>query len=250
MRLYIERWLTTPFIDRNGNETPRTAGTPQGGVISPVLANVFMHHAFDLWMLREHPEAPFERFADDAIIHCRTREEAETLKTELKARFAKCKLEMSEEKTRIAYCKDSNRAKDEPITEFIFLGYTFGRVRVPGRRGWFWSFQPRASKEACMRFRDKIRALKIHRMSGREIAGLARKLNPIISGWINYFGRFMPWAIRATLRWLERLLVRWALGKYKKLRRSWRKGWKWLNAVRAEMPELFAHWKLLYTTAV
>lgn len=249
VRLYITRWLTVPFVDRDGNLTPRTSGTPQGGVISPVLANVFMHHAFDLWMQANHPEAPFERYADDAIIHCKTRQEAETLKAELKERFAKCRLEMNEEKTRIAYCKDSNRRKEEPITEFTFLGYTFRREWVRGRRGWFWSFQPRVSNEACVKFRDDIRELKFHRWSGQDIEGLARKLNPKIQGWINYYGRYMPWAIRATLNWLDGRLVAWAMRKYGKLRRSWRKAWKWFYIVKTEQPELFAHWRLMNATA-
>lgn len=144
MRLCITRWLAAPFSGRDGNETLRTAGTLRGGVISPV-GNVFTRHASGLWMLREHPEAFKQCLADDAIIHCRTRAEAETLKIQPKARSATCKPEVNEEKVRTACCRDSSRTEDEPIPKFTFLGCTFSEVRVPGRRGWFWSFQPRAS---------------------------------------------------------------------------------------------------------
>src|SRR5690606_31534819 len=125
MLMYIDRWLNAPFIDSKGRMIERKSGTPQGGVISPVLANLFMHYAFDLWMSRTNPCTPFERYADDAIIHCRTQVETEEILEKLKKRFKECKLELHPIKTKIIYCKDKDRVKEYPVTEFEFLGYTF-----------------------------------------------------------------------------------------------------------------------------
>lgn len=245
--LYIERWLKAPFIDQDGNLTPREAGTPQGGVISPILANLFMHYGFDMWMAIHHPEAPFERYADDALIHCRTREEAERIKSELAERFAQIKLEMNEEKTRIAYCKSSTNTENEPITQFDFLGYTFSSKFQKCRDGKYRiTFSPKMSKKAGQFLRDKIKRLKLHRMCGRMIEQIAEIINPIVRGFANYFGRFCPSAMKSVMRVIEDRIVKWAMKKHKLLRGHKLRAYRWLERIRERNPELFEHWKWLY----
>lgn len=244
--LYIRRWLTAPFIDHDGKETPRTSGTPQGGVISPILANLFMHYAFDMWMARNHPEAPFERYADDALIHCGTREEAESIKAELAKRFAECRLEMNEDKTRIACCKSMMNRNEEPITEFDFPGYTFTSTYQKCRDGKCrLSFGPRVSKRAGKSFREKIKALKLHHKVGKTLEEIAEILNPYVRGWVNYFGRFCPSAAKGTFLCIEERILRWARRKYKTLRGHRAKSRKWLEGIRKQHPDLFVHWKYL-----
>lgn len=246
--LYIERWLKTPFVLKNGEKIERNAGTPQGGVISPVLANMFLHYVFDMWMKRNFPQAPFERYADDGVVHCRTKEEALYIKGCLAKRFADCKLELHPTKTRIVYCKDKDRTKDEDLTEFDFLGYTFKAVYVMCRDG-----KPRlnfiafVSKTSAKTFRDKIKKLEIHKKTGCKIDMIAEMLNPLLRGWINYFGKFNPSAMRYTLQCIERRVVKWAMSKYKSLRGHRRKAERWLETVRKREPKLFAHWNRLYT---
>ena len=245
--LYIQRWLTAPFVDRDGKETPRVSGTPQGGVISPILANLFMHYAFDMWMMRNHPEAPFERYADDALIHCGTREETQSVKAELAKRFAECKLEMNEDKTRIAYCKSMKNTLNEPVISFDFLGYTFAPNYHPckdGKRR--LGFLPRVSRSAAKHLKDRIKALKLERMAGSPIERIAELLNPIIRGWTNYYGRFCPHAMKDALMCIEERILRWGMHKYNTLRGSLAKARNWLDAIRRQSPELFAHWKYLY----
>src|SRR5580700_6596004 len=99
--LYIERWLTAPIELEDGTRVGRTRGTPQGGVVSPILANLFLHYTFDAWMTREYPDLPWCRYADDGLVHCRTEAEAVALKAALAARLAECQLEMHPDKTKI-----------------------------------------------------------------------------------------------------------------------------------------------------
>ena len=246
--LYIERWLKTPFVLKNGEKIERNAGTPQGGVISPVLANMFLHYVFDMWMKRNFPQAPFERYADDGVVHCRTKEEALYIKGCLAKRFADCKLELHPTKTRIVYCKDKDRTKDEDLTEFDFLGYTFKAVYVMCRDGKpRLNFIASVSKTSAKNFRDKIKKLEIHKKTGCKIDMIAEMLNPLLRGWINYFGKFNPSAMRYTLQCIERRLVKWAMSKYKSLRGHRRKAERWLETVRKREPKLFAHWNRLYT---
>ena len=246
--LYIERWLKTPFVLKNGEKIERNAGTPQGGVISPVLANMFLHYVFDMWMKRNFPQAPFERYADDGVVHCRTKEEALYIKGCLAKRFADCKLELHPTKTRIVYCKDKDRTKDEDLTEFDFLGYTFKAVYVMCRDGKpRLNFIASVSKTSAKTFRDKIKKLEIYKKTGCKIDMIAEMLNPLLRGWINYFGKFNPSAMRYTLQCIERRLVKWAMSKYKSLRGHRRKAERWLETVRKREPKLFAHWNRLYT---
>ena len=246
--MYIERWLKTPFVLKNGEIMERKAGTPQGGVISPVLANMFLHYVFDMWMKRNFPQAPFERYADDGVVHCKTKEEAVFIKECLTKRFAECRLELHPTKTRIVYCKDKDRTKEEDLTEFDFLGYTFKAVHIMCRdRKTRLNFIASVSKTSAKAFRDKIKMLEIHKKTGCKIDMIAEILNPMLRGWINYFGKFNPSAMRYTLQCIERRIVKWAMSKYKRFRGHRRRAEKWLESVRKREPKLFAHWSRLYT---
>lgn len=246
--LYIERWLKTPFVLKNGEVIERNAGTPQGGVISPVLANMFLHYVFDMWMKRNFPQAPFERYADDGVVHCKTKEEALFIKGCLAKRFAECKLELHPTKTRIVYCKDKDRTRNEELTEFDFLGYTFKAVHVMCKDGEMrLNFIASVSKVSAKAFRDKIKSLEIHKKTGCKIDIIAEILNPMLRGWINYFGKFNPSAMKYTLQCVERRLVKWAMCKYKRFRGHRRRAEKWLASVRKREPKLFAHWSKMYS---
>jgi RNA-directed DNA polymerase len=219
--LYIERWLTAPFQEIDGRLRERTKGTPQGGVISPVLANLFMHYAYDAWMQRCYPKIPWARYADDGLAHCRTREEAVELLEQLTARFRECGLELHPEKTRIVYCKDDDRGEKHQEIKFDFLGYTFRPRRAKNRYGkHFISFLPAVSNKALKAMRRTIHDWRMHLKSGKSIDDLARMFNSIIRGWINYYGRFYKSQMYAALRYLNGALVQWARKKYKRSSRK------------------------------
>lgn len=246
--MYIKRWLKIPFITKDGQLIERKSGTPQGGVISPILANMFLHYVFDMWMKRNFPQAPFERYADDGIIHCRTKEEAVFIKEKLARRFEECKLELHPVKTRIAYCKDKDRTREEELTEFDFLGYTFKAMYIKCRDGKIrYNFITSVSKSSSKNLRDKIKSMEIHKKTGCKINIIAEMLNPLIRGWMNYFGKFNPSAMRGTLQCIERRVIKWAMCKYKNLRGRRRRAEKWLYTVRQREPKLFAHWSNLYS---
>lgn len=244
MELYIERWLKAPAHDEEGRLLKRDRGTPQGGVISPLLANLFLHYAFDLWMRRNWSHLPFERYADDIIIHCRTEREANLVRVKVAARLKQCGLELHPEKTKVVYCKDSNRAGSHRNEKFDFLGFTFRPRKAYGREGKpFCSFSPAISNKAAQKIRDEIRGWKLHRCTGQTIQELARKINPKLRGWFNYYGRFTRSALRAIERHVGQSLVRWACRKYKKLRNHRSRAWNWLMAVLDRQPTMLALWE-------
>jgi RNA-directed DNA polymerase len=242
--LYIERWLKAPARDEDGKLEAREKGTPQGGVISPLLANIFLHHVFDEWMSREHPECPFERYADDVVIHCRNEAEARAIKHEVEKRLRRCKLEAHPEKTRIVYCRDSNRKQDQHPIQFNFLGYSFQPREVKNRRGkLFTSFSPAISGKAQKAITAKIRDWGVDRQSDQELEDLSKRFNRIIGGWVNYYGRYYPAELQHTLRAFNARLVRWACCKYKRFRGQWTRAVRWLRWQARQRPELFAHWQ-------
>jgi RNA-directed DNA polymerase len=206
--LYIERWLTAPF-QKEGELVKRTKGTPQGGVVSPLLANLFLHYVFDLWMSRNAPNLPWARYADDGLVHCRSEAEAKNILQRLKERFAECGLELHPDKTRIVYCKDDDRRKDCPITSFDFLGYTFRPRLAKNKRGKFFvSFLPAISNAAAKKLREQIHDWRVHLKPDKSIEDLSRMFNPIVRGWINYYGRFYKsWLNVKVLRYLNGALV-------------------------------------------
>ena len=234
--LYIERWLKAPVQMPDGSLAVRERGTPQGGVISPILSNLFLHYAFDMWMHRNHPDIPFERYADDAICHCSSEEQAAALRVALENRFAECGLTLHPDKTKIVYCKDDDRRGDYPNQKFDFLGYTFRPRLVRRRAGKIGvSFSPAVSDKALKAIRQTVRRWSLHERSDKSLDDLARMFNAHIRGWINYYGRFYPSALYPTLRHIDVILARWACRKFKALYRHRTRrstGWSALRAAR------------------
>ena len=242
--LYIERWLKVPFQKADGTLIERMKGTPQGGVVSPVLSNLFLHYVFDVWMKRNYPELPFCRYADDGIVHCRTKSGALALKEALEARFRECKLELHPEKTRIVYCKDSKRREEHPSIRFDFLGFTFRSRLSKTREGkYFVNFSPAVSNKAGKEMRQKSRRWNLQLRSDKSLEEVSRIFSPIIRGWINYYGSFYKSALYPTLRHLNTILVRWAMRKWKKLKGHLTNAVYWLGRIAKRQPELFPHWQ-------
>lgn len=245
--LYVDRWLKAPVQLLDGSLQQPQKGTPQGGVISPLLANLFLHYAFDLWMKRQSPNIPFERYADDAICHCKSERQAQWLKATLERRFAEVGLMLHPKKTKIVYCKDEDRRENYPNESFDYLGYTFRPRRSKNRWGkYFINFSPAISNKASKAIRDEAKRWRWHLRSDKHLEDIARMFNPIIRGWISYYGRFYKSALYPTLRCLDRRLVQWARRKFKRLKRHRRRAEQWLRRVARRQPGLFAHWRLLY----
>lgn len=246
MLLYIERWLQAPVELDDGTTLPRERGTPQGGVISPLLANIFLHHVFDAWMAREHPSVPFERYADDVVIHCRTEAQAGAIRQAVEERLRRCRLEAHPQKTRVVYCRDSNRTRDHPAIQFDFLGYGFKprRARNSHDGSYFVSFVPAIGRKAMKTIVRAVRSWGIHAASDKELEDFSRMFDKHIRGWVNYFGRYYTSALGRTFACFNRRLVRWAMKKYRRFRGHQRQATQWLRHLARARPELFAHWRL------
>jgi RNA-directed DNA polymerase len=244
--LYVKRWLKAPLQREDGTIVERDRGTPQGSAISPLLANLFLHYAFDTWMARNFPGCPFERYADDAVIHCKTQDEARLVLEALFERMAQVGLELHPDKTRIVYCKDADRRGSHEHERFDFLGYTFRPRLSQSKHGkHFVNFTPAVSDDARKKISREIRSWHVGRRSDKTLMDLARMFNPIVYGWINYFGRFYKSWLYPVLRHINDGLVRWAMRKYKRLRGHYRRAKRWLADVARRAPALFAHWKLV-----
>ncbi|KAB8181528.1 group II intron reverse transcriptase/maturase [Nonomuraea phyllanthi] len=241
--LYVKRWLAAPILTPEGRLAKRDRGTPQGSAISPVIANLFMHYAFDTWLEREFPTVEFERFADDAVVHCATERQAQQVLAALQARMEQVGLRLHPTKTKIVYCKDRNRRLDHEETSFTFLGYTFRARKALTRDGasMFAAFLPAVSKDARKKMSETIRAWRIHLRTTDDLAELAKWINPVVRGWMNYYGKFYRTELDALLRRINTYLMRWARRKFKRLR-SFNKANRWWNGVLHRQPILFAHW--------
>jgi RNA-directed DNA polymerase len=243
--LYVERWLQAPLQQANGTLVDRDRGTPQGSAISPLLANVFMHYAFDAWMVREFPSIQFERYCDDAVVHCRSESQAHRVRDAIAARLAQVGLELHPDKTRVVYCKDADRRGDHEVTSFTFLGYEFRPRLAKNKFGkHFVSFLPAVSTDAMKAMGREIRSWHLARRSDKSLDDLARMFNSVVQGWINYYGRFYRSRLLQFLRRLNRHLTRWACRKYKRLKRRERRAMGWLAEIARRSPRLFAHWRL------
>ena len=218
--LYIERWLTAP-MEQDCVRIERTRGTPQGGVVSPILSNLFLHYTFDLWMKRTHPDLPWCRYADDGLIHCRTEQEAQAVKAALQARLEECRLELHPTKTQIVYCKDAKRKGTYPNVKFDFLGYCF-RPRLVGKRNGelFCNFTPAVSSSALNSMRATVRDLKLRRKTQVSLADIAQRLNPLLRGWIRYYGRYAPSALVPLHRYVNQTIAAWAKRKFKRFKEN------------------------------
>ena len=246
VRLYIARWLRAPVQRPDGTLEPRTQGTPQGGVVSPLLANLFLHYAFDLWMQREHPSIQFERYADDAIVHCRSERQAQAVLAAIRGRFGQVGLELHPTKTRIVYCKDDDRPGEHEHVKFDFLGYTFQPRRAKNRWGkCFVSFLPAISTKAAQAIRKTIREWRLaSTRNNQRLEDLARITNPSVRGWMNYYGRYYRSQCVQVLRHLNEALAAWARRKYKRFRRRERASMHWLGRIAHRDPNLFVLWRL------
>lgn len=243
--LYIERWLKAPMQQADGKLVERICGTPQGGIVSPVLSNLFLHYVFDTWMERNHPGKPWCRYADDGLVHCKTRHEAEMLLQALSKRFAECGLELHPKKTKIVYCKDDSRKGKYSEIKFDFLGFTF-RPRVVMRRDTqrvFVSFTPAVSRSSQKSMRAKTRKMRWRNRTELSLNEIAKSYNPVLQGWLNYYGRYRRSELHSVWRHFNKTLVAWAMKKYKGFGRSKTKAAIFLHGIARKNPNLFAHWR-------
>lgn len=246
VRLYIGRWLRAPVQRPDGTTQQRTKGSPQGAVVSPLVANLFLHYAFDAWMTRTFPHVQFERYADDAIVHCRSERQARMVLDAIRDRMRECGLELHSTKTRIVYCKDSDRRGEYEHVSFDFLGYTFQPRRAKNRHGkYFVSFLPAISTKAAKAIRATIRNWRLaSTRNNQSLEDLARVINPAVRGWMNYYGRYYRSKCVLVLRHINVALAAWARRKYKRFRRRERSSMHWLGRIARRDPTLLVLWQL------
>ena len=241
--LYVKRWLKTPIHMPDGTVVERDRGTPQGSAVSPVLANLFMHYAFDSWLEREFPAVEFERFADDAVVHCATERQAHHVWAALAERLESVGLRLHPDKTKVVYCKDRKRRRTYERTSFTFLGYTFRARKAPTSdgRSMFTAFLPAISKDALKDKGSVVRRWRIPLRTTSDLAELAEWMNPVIRGWMNYYGKFYRTEMDGLLRRINTYLVRWARRKFKRLR-AFKRAKRWWNSLQKRQPSMFVHW--------
>jgi RNA-directed DNA polymerase len=248
--LYVERWLKAPMLMPDGTVVTRVKGTPQGGPISPLIANVFLHYGFDSWMVREFPDVQFERFADDVVVHCVTERQARQVREAVGRRMVAIGLELHPDKTKIVYCKDSRRRQQFELVAFTFCGYAFRPREAYSRRRKqaYTGFLPAVAPEKLTDMSRKAVSWRLQRRTTSTLDDLAEEVNPVLRGWLNYFTVFYPSAVTPIGRRMDRHLMRWARRKYKRLERSQTRTRTWLQGVRQRSPSLFVHWTLRYTS--
>jgi RNA-directed DNA polymerase len=244
--MYIKRWLQMPVQLKSGELVQKQGkGTPQGGVISPLLANLFLHYAMDKWLEQTHPTVKFVRYADDAILHCKSKEQADNVLRNLIERMLNCGLELHPEKTKIVYCKDYRRQGAYETVKFDFLGYSFQPRSTRSKTGkLFLGFDCAISISSKKRIADKLEALNIVNLSFKSIVGIAQYLEPYIRGWVNYYGKFRLSAMQPIFQLLRKRLVRWTRQRYKRYKTSLIRAYEWLKRIRIQYPNLFYHWRL------
>ncbi len=242
--LYIERWLKAPMEMGDGRHVARDRGTPQGGVVSPVLANLFLHYTLDAWMRREMRSVRFCRYADDGVVHCRSEVQAQLVLRKLNARLRECGLELHPEKTRIVYCQDVNRTDQYPTVKFTFLGYTFQPRKAVDKYGRVYvNFSPAVSRDAMKAMRQTVRGWHLQLKCDKELSDLSNMFGPVLRGWANYYGRFCRSALTPLWRHVNDYLVRWLQRKYKRLARGVTRASRALGRLAAAAPRSFVHWE-------
>ncbi len=245
--MYIQRWLDMPVLKKNGElENKQGKGTPQGGVISPLLANLFLHYAFDKWLEINFPQVRYERYADDAIIHCKSKAQSEYILKALQKRMEECNLELHPDKTKLVYCRDYRRRGNYTTVKFDFLGYSFQPRTTKSKRTGklFLGYDCAISISSRKRINDKLEELNIVNMKCKSIVGIASKLNPYIRGWINYYGKYRGYELSKVFYLLRKRIIRWARKRYKRYKTSLNKAYGWLKRVRKQFSYLFYHWQL------
>jgi RNA-directed DNA polymerase len=243
--LYLKRWLTASLQLSDGTLVERHRGTPQGGVVSPVMANLFLHYTFDVWMTKHYPGNPWCRYADDGLVHCKTEQEAQAIMAALNERFGQCQLQMHPDKTKIVYCKDGSRKGRYPTKQFDFLGYTFRprTVKNSKRNSMFVSFTPAVSSKAIKTMRETTRKLNYRNRTDLSLADIARLHNPILRGWLAYYGKFSRSAMYPVFRHFNQTLVAWAMKKYRRLKGHKIRASLFLEQLSEKQPNLFVHWQ-------
>lgn len=248
--LYVERWLKAPIQTADGEIRVRTRGTPQGGVVSPLLANLFMHYAFDVWVRKHLKSVRFCRYADDGVIHCKSHKQAQFVLKKIGERFRQCGLELHSEKTRIVYCQDVNRQEDYPCVQFTFLGYTFRPRKAVDKYGRVYvNFSPAVSRDALREMRQTIRSWHLQLKCDKSLKDLSNMFNAVLRGWFNYYGRFYPSALRMIWKHVDGYLMRWLMRKYKHLARHKTLAWRELGKLAQANPRAFVHWDKGYVSA-
>jgi len=243
--LYVNRWLEAPVFTTSGQLVQKQGkGTPQGGVISPLLANLFLHYAFDKWLKNTDKDVQFARYADDVIIHCKTKAHAEQVLNAVHQRMASVGLELHPQKTKIVYCRDYRRKEKHPIVKFDFLGYSFQPRSAFSKKTkkMFLGYDCAISISSRKRIADKLEELNVNKLNFKSIVGIAHYLNPMIRGWVHYYGKFKMYELTKVFRLLSARLVWWARRRYKRYKTSMGKGYKWLATIRDQFPTLFYHW--------
>ena len=244
VKMYVQRWLEMKIVKADGTIYDRGGkGTPQGGVISPLLANLYLHYGLDKWLEKNYPQTRFVRYADDAVVHCRTKEEAEQLLEAIKARMAEIGLRLNETKTKIVYCKDYRRKQEYEQIQFGFLGYSFQPRQIQSGGNRFMGFTPEISKDNQTKIRENIRDTVHWRNTRQTIDEIAEQLNSKLRGWINYFGLYGKRRLSNVMFYLDEKLVNW-LGKKHKQRKM--KSVQRLKTLRKRQPQLFYHWERGY----
>lgn len=248
VKMYIRRWLESPAQAADGTQTQKNGqGTPQGGVISPLLANLFLHYVLDKWLTKQYPGVAFVRYADDVVVHCHTEEEAKQTLAAIKARLAECKLRLSEEKTKMVYCKDYRRKqKNDYGKKFDFLGFTFKPKTLASKKGGlFLAYDCAISQKAQTRIIAGWKQLKWHRQSDLPIQEIASQVNQQMRGIIRYYGKFKLWTLERLMLRFEALLVKWVLNKYKRFHGSNSKAQEWIKRLKRDYPTMFYYWTVI-----
>jgi RNA-directed DNA polymerase len=241
--LYVERWLKAP-MEVDGERVARERGTPQGGVVSPLLANLFLHYAMDNWLRRHYASVRFCRYADDGVLHCQSEEQAQRVLRDLGERLRQCGLELHPEKTRIVYCQDVNRTAQYPTVKFTFLGYTFQPRKAVDKYGRVYvNFSPAVSRDAMKAMRQRVRGWHLQLKCDKELSDLSSMFGPVLRGWANYYGRFYPTALKPLWQHVNSYLVRWMQRKYKRLARGVIRAARALGRLAERAPRSFVHWE-------
>jgi len=244
--LYVERWLKAPLQQKDGTIMERNRGTPQGGVVSPVLANLFLHYAFDAWVRRFMPEVLFCRYAGDGVLHCQSERQAQYILKRIEERFKECELEIHPNKSKIIYCQDQNRKGSYSTVSFDFLGYSFRPRRCVDKQGVLHpNFLPAISTLSKKVINQQIRSWHLQLKNDKGLAELAQMINPVLKGWYQYYGRFYPSALRCIWKNLDGYVVQWIRRKYKRFAGHKSRAWKHLAILRDANPDLFVHWSLM-----
>ena len=247
VKMYIRRWLESPVQTKDGILIQKQGkGTPQGGVISPLLANLYLHYVLDRWLELHYPTVAFVRYADDIVVHCRSEAEAIKVLQGIRSRLQECHLRLNETKTKIVYCKDYRRKEKKGYgNKFDFLGFSFQPRIYRSKRekgSLFLGYGCEMSQKVITKVVDEWRQRKWHRQSDLSLQAIAIRINTQMRGLINYFGGINSIGLHKLIRQLHFRIAKWAMNKYKRFRGHYGKAYKWLKEIKTSYPNMFYHW--------